>query len=544
MNDEQNNVPLQDRIRLVRIQTFFDNAAGNHVSLVAAGCVFALLLRNEGCPENSLRVWVALLFLFCGLVFFFEQYTKKVGLSLDAADRLFRIRFILGCLVSALFGASVFLLPEEATRAAHALLFIITASIVAAGYMAYATEFLYCLMVNVLCFLPYLLFCIYRYLVGGETFYLLMSIASVLWQLFFAIKAFQVSRSIVGGIEVRERLHDETTERRLSEIALRESEDQSQQLASKLRLMCDNVPDMIWASDLEGRYTFVNKAFCETVLGVTHSEEPIGQTYEYFARRERDSHPDDPDWNTFGQHSMDVHKHTLSRSEPTIYEESGYLHGTFVFLDIHQARLTGIHGEVIGVVGCARDITERKASEEFVQHLAHYDVLTDLPNRTLLNDRLRQAIALARRDKGKLAVLFIDLDRLKPVNDTLGHDIGDLLLKEVARRLQDVVTREADTASRLGGDEFVVLLQRVNKERDAVVVAEKILNTLNQPFSICQHSISISACVGIAVYPQHGDEASQLLKNADAAMYDAKRAGRNGCRVFDKSIMRTSDTHG
>ncbi len=220
----------------------------------------------------------------------------------------------------------------------------------------------------------------------------------------------------------------------------------------------------------------------------------------------------------------------------TIYEESGFLHGNYAFLEFHQARLVDIHGEVIGVVGSARDITERKASEEFVHHLAHHDVLTDLPNRILLHDRLRQAIALARRDKGKLAVLFIDLDRLKEVNDTLGHDVGDLLLKEVAQRMCEMVTRQADTVARLGGDEFVVLLQRVNMEQDAASVAEKIVHILAQPFIISRHTISISASIGIAFYPQHGEESVQLLKHADLAMYRAKNSGRNGFRVFDQSM--------
>ena len=129
--------------------------------------------------------------------------------------------------------------------------------------------------------------------------------------------------------------------------------------------------------------------------------------------------------------------------------------------------------------------------------------------------------------------LFVDLDRLKPVNDTLGHDAGDELLKEAADRLREVVPRKTDTVSRLGGDEFVVLLTRVNTDQDAVKVAEKILDTLAQPFILPQHTIRISASIGIAVFPQHGGDVAQLLRHADAAMYCAKRSGRNAYRFFD-----------
>jgi len=325
-------------------------------------------------------------------------------------------------------------------------------------------------------------------------------------------------------------------ERRLIAEALKISEDQSQRLASMLRLMCDNVPDMIWAKDLENRYLFANKALCEQLLNASSTDEPVGKTFDFFVQRERERHPDDPQWLTYGQYSQDTDRHTISRDEPTSFEESGRVCGRFVTLDVHQARFINSQGMVIGTVGCARDITERKASEALVQHLAHHDVLTDLPNRALLSDRLRQALAQARRDHGKLAVLFLDLDNLKPVNDTLGHAVGDLILKEVARRLSDVVTRQSDTVSRLGGDEFVILLQRVNSEQDASVVADKILDTLSQPFSIDRLAIDISASIGIAIFPQHGEDVDPLLRNADAAMYRAKNTGRNCYRFFDASM--------
>ena len=145
----------------------------------------------------------------------------------------------------------------------------------------------------------------------------------------------------------------------------------------------------------------------------------------------------------------------------------------------------------------------------------------------LLSDRLNQALAQARREKVLLGLLYLDLDRFKPVNDMLGHDVGDLLLIQVAARLRECVSRAADTVSRIGGDEFVVLLAHLDHEDDAVVIADRILEALNQPFTVGPHTIAISTSIGIALYPEHGADALALMKNADNAMYQAKGQGRS-----------------
>ncbi|MCQ8129722.1 sensor domain-containing protein [Methylomonas rivi] len=191
-------------------------------------------------------------------------------------------------------------------------------------------------------------------------------------------------------------------------------------------------------------------------------------------------------------------------------------------------------GTVTHYVGTMLDITARKEKEEAVKHLAHFDVLTDLPNRILLTDRLQQALALVRREKAKLALMFLDLDKFKPVNDNLGHGIGDLLLREVAKRLQTCIKRETDTVARLGGDEFVILLSHIEHAQEAAWVAEKVVQTLNQPFEIERHTIGISTSIGIALYPSHGVDAKTLLKRADNAMYQAKEAGRSCFKFFQE----------
>jgi diguanylate cyclase (GGDEF)-like protein/PAS domain S-box-containing protein len=169
---------------------------------------------------------------------------------------------------------------------------------------------------------------------------------------------------------------------------------------------------------------------------------------------------------------------------------------------------------------------ERKQIEARLNHMARFDHLTDLPNRTLFRDRLQTALARARRDLERVALLYLDLDRFKEVNDQLGHAAGDRLLCEVARRLSRCV-RESDTVGRLGGDEFAVLLPRVNQPEDAMAVAEKIRRELHQPFQLDGHAAQIATSIGIALYPDHGESDDTLLKLADDAMYAAKRRGGN-----------------
>ena len=193
---------------------------------------------------------------------------------------------------------------------------------------------------------------------------------------------------------------------------------------------------------------------------------------------------------------------------------------------IHDRR-----GQVTGAVMVFHDVSTARALSLRMAYLAQHDSLTDLPNRILLNDRLSQAIALAHRHRQKLAVLFLDMDRFKHINDSLGHAIGDRLLQSVAQRLVACV-RSSDTVSRQGGDEFVILLSEVAHAEDAAVSAYKILLALGAPHPIDKHELHVTASIGIATYPDDGTEAETLLKNADSAMYHAKDSGRNNYQFF------------
>jgi len=202
--------------------------------------------------------------------------------------------------------------------------------------------------------------------------------------------------------------------------------------------------------------------------------------------------------------------------------------GTLRWLETHSTPLRDAKGGVVASVSVARDITERKKAEAQIHQLAYYDFLTHLPNRRLLLDRLKQSLVQAKRYQRSVAVMFLDLDRFKLINDTLGHDVGDELLKAVATRLNACV-RSGDTVARQGGDEFIIVLAEVAQPPDAALVAEKIIGTLRQPISVNGHELQITTSIGISLFPVNGtDDAQELMKKADTAMYAAKEAGRNG----------------
>lgn len=197
------------------------------------------------------------------------------------------------------------------------------------------------------------------------------------------------------------------------------------------------------------------------------------------------------------------------------------------------------HGEVTHYIGVFTDISEKKQAEEKISFQANYDELTKLPNRRLFQDRLQLEIKKAHRDEEQMALLFIDLDNFKEINDTLGHEQGDQLLREAAQRLRDCV-READTVARLGGDEFTIILPGVKTTGEVELVAQKIIQSLILPFSLGESSGYISASIGITIYPLDGQDSATLLKNADQAMYDAKHLGKNRSSYFTSAMQQAS----
>ena len=230
---------------------------------------------------------------------------------------------------------------------------------------------------------------------------------------------------------------------------------------------------------------------------------------------------------------IDRLKYLNSRRDEKSRDELRFKDGKI--FDRYSAPLVDSKGQYRGRIWYFRDITSRKAAEERVQYLAYYDALTELPNRALLEDRLAKALASARRQKDKVALLFLDLDRFKIINDSLGHALGDLFLQRVAERLKRWV-REQDTVARLGGDEFLIVLTRVKDVADAAVAAKRLMDTMTAEFGVQGHSLHIGCSLGISIFPEHGADSETLIKNADTAMYCAKENGRNNFRFFTDDL--------
>ena len=211
--------------------------------------------------------------------------------------------------------------------------------------------------------------------------------------------------------------------------------------------------------------------------------------------------------------------------------------------DVSMTIICDDRGKPMRAVALARDLSDRKASEEIVRNMAFYDRLTGLANRRLLEDRLGQLLRLALRDGSKFAVLFVDLDRFKPVNDTFGHEAGDWLLRQVADRMRSCV-RGTDTVARTGGDEFVITIPDIRSSEEALAVGEKIRASLEAPYPFNEtNTFEISASIGVVLYPDQGKDARNLLLMSDAAMYQAKKAGRNRVVLYTAGIVDTADAH-
>ncbi len=297
----------------------------------------------------------------------------------------------------------------------------------------------------------------------------------------------------------------------------------AQQVATESRELYRSIlhasPDAIVASDLQGNITHASAA-AVTMLRCTTPEQLLGRNVTEFR---------DPDQAARAAASVAaMFKGVYSGAEEyrVLCDDTSVLE-TEVNADI----VRDAAGQPSGLIFVARDISERKKVQARLQHMAQHDPLTGLPNRALFTDRLQRALASALRDKTCLALMFLDLDKFKPVNDEFGHAVGDLLLQEVARRMLACV-RDSDTVARIGGDEFVVVLRVVTGEHEALAVAEKIRTRLEQPFVLAVHTLGISCCIGVALYPQHGDNDLTLVKNADQAMYQAKENGRNQVQLY------------
>ena len=302
--------------------------------------------------------------------------------------------------------------------------------------------------------------------------------------------------------------------------ALRENEE-------GLRAVIDNSPNAISLKGADGRYIFINRVF-EEISGQT-SEAARGKTsHDLFPKAFADS--------GIAQDRAVIEKGTFIETE----EEVPFGDDLRTLLTI-KFPVRDASGAIVAVGGISTDITARKEVEQRVEHLAQHDRLTNLPNRALFLDRLRQGAAHARRHKDIMGLHLLDLDHFKDVNDTLGHHVGDELLKSVAGRLNASV-RETDTVARLGGDEFAIVQTEVSELRGTTDLAERVIEALSKPFVIEGSRIHTGATIGLAIFPDDATNTNELLQKADLALYAGKAKGRNTYQFFDEKMSAQLQT--
>lgn len=306
---------------------------------------------------------------------------------------------------------------------------------------------------------------------------------------------------------------DDVTEKKRAEDAVRQAEE-------KYRGIFDNSVVGIYQSAPDGRFISVNRAFAN-MHGYDSPEELL-----------TDISCEGPKLLVDPNRMAEITKEAKERGAVFGAELEIYCkNGSRKWMRLNMRSIRDASGKVALREGTVEDITEHKAAHERVQFLAYYDALTELPQRALLQDRLEIAMAGARRRNEKVALLFLDLDRFKTINDSFGHPFGDIVLKEVAERLKEC-TRESNTVARIGGDEFLILLCNLKDPADAAIAADRVMTALNASFNLQGRSFSVGCSIGISIYPEHGKDGETLIHNADVAMYSAKESGRGYVRYF------------
>jgi diguanylate cyclase (GGDEF)-like protein/PAS domain S-box-containing protein len=303
----------------------------------------------------------------------------------------------------------------------------------------------------------------------------------------------------------------EITERKLMEESLRKGEE-------RYRGIIENIEDGYYEVNLRGDAFFCNDAYLK-ILGYSR-EEWLSMNYREYSNKEN------------AQRLFEIFNGIYRTGIPVngIEWEFRRRDGSVINIEETVSLMRDAQGEPFGFRGVIRDITERKKAEETVRQLAYHDFLTGLPNRMLFYDRFNVALEHVKRNRQKLAIMELDLDNFKNINDSFGHQAGDLLLREVGVRLKQLI-RSSDTAARVGGDEFTLLLPEIKEIKDVKGIARKVLKNFKKSFICGEHTFNVSASIGMAVFPDHGDDVDKLMMHADAAMYRVKEAGKNNYQI-------------
>lgn len=332
----------------------------------------------------------------------------------------------------------------------------------------------------------------------------------------------------LGYVQIVENIH----ERKTMERILRVSEEIVYEQQERAQVTLNSIGDGVLTTNLAGRVTYLNRV-AEMMTGWSLNDALGSPVENIFTLIEADT-----------RKALDPLSSTL-KSDDAVRLQSNYLlvsrDGIESSIEYSISPIHTRHNEVAGSAIVFHDVSETRAMAQKMLHMAQHDFLTGLANRALLTERLTRAIGLAQRKEKQVALLFVDLDNFKQINDTLGHAIGDKLLQSVANRMTEVV-RATDTVCRQGGDEFVVLLTEIEQHQDAAQVAEKLIAAFALPHIIHECEIDVTLSIGVSVYPDDGNDVESLFQHADAAMYRAKTAGRNNYQFFRTTMNSHKST--
>ncbi|OUQ89037.1 PAS domain S-box protein [Brevibacillus brevis] len=308
--------------------------------------------------------------------------------------------------------------------------------------------------------------------------------------------------------------------------ARKQMEDELKRSEEKYRIIAENTSDIISIINLDGEFLYLSPSH-KRVWEHTVPDEEIHNLFEWIVEDDRDI------FAYAIQHAFSTRKEYMVECRINTQRND------VIWTESKINPIMDEEGNVTKLLLITRDVTDRKQSEETIHHLAYHDALTDLPNRRMYVQQLSKEMMQAKRFQSSLAVLFLDLDRFKDVNDSFGHDVGDMLLIEASKRLQACL-KPGDVVARLGGDEFTIMQNQLQDRNEATALAEQIMYQLQRPFEMDGHVFNVSCSIGIALYPQDGDNPEDLLKRADTALYTVKSRGKNGYDFFDPTMEAKS----
>jgi diguanylate cyclase (GGDEF)-like protein/PAS domain S-box-containing protein len=495
-----------DRMYAEQVGMLYKNAPIAYIVTVLNGAVL-IYIQSPYISSAVFSMWyVILLLVTAGRAYTAWRYAKENRGAEDA--RYWNRMYFIGTLLAGCVWGSAALLLFPENRADHQVF----VAFVLAGMSAGSVSVLSSRMEACLAFLlPALLPLLFRYFTLHTPLQMAMGAMTLIYLAATLASAANSHRAIRTSLDLR--FDKQELE---AEIAMRNQvEERLYQEKDRLQTTLSSIGEGVVMIDNNGRINYLNSA-AENLCGWHRQEalnRPVREVFESMDKR-----------NQRIATAIEDSLHTVQqiRKQGILFDGNG---NKYIVEEL-ATPLLDRHGNVIGAVSVFRDVTETEKKAEELAHAAGHDALTGLPNRNLLKDRTQQAIARAQRKHENFALLFLDLDRFKEVNDHMGHASGDALLIDVAKRLRSCV-REEDTIARLGGDEFVVLLDGPTHQKQVKTVADKILASLRKPYHLNKQPINVTVSIGSSMYPHDGKNVESLLEHADSAMYRAKKLGRD-----------------